>query len=82
MTICWKTKCELKVRFSAQFLKIAKKYMDSEVARHFNSPHHEVGDVMNHIVDFVYAAPHTPKANILGTYSSSTGYNAYPHMPL
>ena len=57
------TKCELKVRFSAHFLKNDP---ESEIARHFNSIHHKgLDDIMIHIVDFVYAAPDSAKAKYL-----------------
>ena len=60
------TKCELKVRFSAHFLKIAKNDRESEIAVHFNSMHHRgLDDVEIHIVDFVHAAPHTSKSKYL-----------------
>ena len=60
------TKCELKVRFAAHFLKISKNDPESEIAKHFNSNHHMgLDDISIHIVDFVYAAPHTPKSKHL-----------------
>ena len=60
------TKCELKVRFSAHFLKISKNDPTSEIARHFNSGCHKgLDDVTIHIVDFVYADPDSAKAKYL-----------------
>ena len=60
------TKRELKARFSEHFLKITNKDTKSEIALHFNSKHHQgLDDVTIHIVDFVYAAPHTSKAKYL-----------------
>ena len=60
------TKCELKVRFSAHFLKISKNDPESEIARHFNSEHHmDLDDVSIHIVDFIYSAPDSPRAKHL-----------------
>ena len=60
------TKCELKVRFAAHFLKISKNDPESEIAPHFNSGFHKgLDDVQIHIVDFVYAAPDSVKAKYL-----------------
>ena len=60
------TKRELKERFSEHFLKITKNDPESEIARHFNSQHHMgLDDIVIHIIDFVYASPHTPKAKYL-----------------
>ena len=60
------TKRELKERFSEHFLKITRNDPESEIARHFNSPNHiGLEDVTIHIVDFVYATPHSPKAKYL-----------------
>ena len=60
------TKNELKIRLLAHFLKISKNDAESEIARHFNSPHHMgLDDVEISIVDFVYAAQHTTKAKHL-----------------
>ena len=48
------------------FLKISKNDPESEIAKHFNSAHHMgLDDVSIHIVDFVYAAPHTTKSKYL-----------------
>ena len=60
------TKCVLKTRFSAHFHKITSNDPDSEIARHFNSSSHkQLDDVMIHVVDFIYAAPHTQKSKHL-----------------
>ena len=60
------TKCELKVRFSAHFLKITKNDQESEIARHFNSCHDKgLDDVSIHIVNFIYAAPDSAKGKYL-----------------
>ena len=60
------TKNELKIRFSAHFLKISKNDLESEIARHFNSDHHKgLDDLTIHIVDFVYARPDSAKAKHL-----------------
>ena len=57
------TKRELKERFSKHFLKITKEDTENEISNHFNSANHiGLEDLSIHIVDFVYAAPHTPKA--------------------
>ena len=60
------TKCELKERFSAHFLKISKYDPQSEITRHFNSEFHKgLDDVQIHIVDFIYTAPVSAKAKFL-----------------
>ena len=58
--------CELKVRFSAHFLKITKIDQESEIARHFNSCYDKgLDDVFIHIVNFIYAAPDSAKGKYL-----------------
>ena len=60
------TKCELKVRFAAHFLKISKNDPESEIGRHFNSNFHKgLDDIVIHIVDFIHAAPESAKAKHL-----------------
>ena len=57
------TKRELKEGFLEHFRNISKNNPDSEIARHFNSDQHKgLEDLQFHVVDFVYAAPHTNKA--------------------
>ena len=60
------TKCELKVRFSAHFLKISKNGPESEIARHFNRGFHKgLDDVSIHVVDFIFAEPDSVRAKYL-----------------
>ena len=51
------------MRFAAHFLKISKNNPESEIARHFKYAFHkELDDVSLSVVNFVYAAPDSPKA--------------------
>ena len=60
------TKRELKMRLSEHFLKITRNDPESEIANHFNSQHHSgLDDISVYVVDFVHAAPHTPKSKYL-----------------
>ena len=60
------TKCELKVRFSAHFLKISKNDPDIEIARHFNHGFYKgLDDVSIHVVDFIFAELDSARAKYL-----------------
>ena len=57
---------QAKEYFSEHFLKITRNGPKSEIARHFNSQDHVgLDDVSIHIVDLIYASPHSPKAKYL-----------------